>query len=110
MPIHRTYNCYLFVTDFYIMVCCVFTACRVSGDGNALFPDTIIIDKEYVIYRKYRLIGRKDTKIRHETVGCVSLNKHLLFTDVIIETRGGQVITARGFTHTDAELIVHLIG
>ncbi len=87
-----------------------FTACRVSGDGNAVFPDKIIIDDEYVIYRKSRVIGRKDIKIRHEAVGCVTLNKHLLFADIIIETRGGQVITAHGFTRSDAEQISELIG
>ena len=87
-----------------------FIASRVSGDGNAVFPDTIIIDDEYVIYRKSRVICRKDIKIRHEAIGCVTLNKHLLFADVIIETRGGQVITARGFTRSDAETIAELIG
>ncbi|MDD5818761.1 MAG: PH domain-containing protein [bacterium] len=87
-----------------------FTASRVSGDGNALFPDKIIIDDEHVIYRKSRLIGRKDIKLRHEAIGCVTLNKHLLFADIIIETRGGQVITARGFTRSDAETIASIIG
>lgn len=87
-----------------------FTASRVSGDGNALFPDKIIIDDEHVIYRKSRVIGRKDIKLRHEAIGCVTLNKHLLFADIIIETRGGQVITARGFTRSDAETIASIIG
>ena len=34
---------------------------RVSGDGNAAFPDEIIIDdeEEVVIHRKPKLIGRK---------------------------------------------------
>lgn len=68
-----------------------------SGDGNAIFPDKLIIDDEYVIYRKSRVIGRKDVKLRHEAIVCVTLNKHLLFADIIIETRGWQVITARGF-------------
>ena len=87
----------------------VFTASRVT-DGNALFPDKIIINDEYVIYCKSRVIGRKDVKIRHEAIGCVTLNKHLVFADVIIETRGGQVITAHGFMRSDAEEIVSLIG
>ena len=29
-----------------------FTASRVSGDGNAVFPDKLIITDEFVIYRK----------------------------------------------------------
>lgn len=38
-----------------------FEAWRVSGDGNAVFPDEIIIDdeEEVVIHRKPKLIGRK---------------------------------------------------
>ena len=36
-----------------------FEAWRVSGDGNAVFPDEIIIDdeEEVVIHRKPKLIG-----------------------------------------------------
>ena len=51
-----------------------------------------------------------DIKIRHEAIGCVTINKHLLFADVTIETRGGQVIVARGFTRSDTEQIASLIG
>lgn len=80
-----------------------------TGNGNAMFPDTIIIDDEYVIYRKSRVIGRKDIKTCHEAIGCVTLSKHLLFADVIIATRGGQVITAHGFTRSDAETIAQFI-
>ena len=87
-----------------------FSASRVSGGGNVLFPDKIIIDDEYVIYRKSRVIGKKDIKVRHEAVGCVTLDKHLIFADIIIETRGGQVIKAHGFTRGDAETIAKLIG
>ena len=87
-----------------------YTASRVSGDGNAVFPDKLIITDEYVIYRKARVIGYKETKIRLSAVGSVSVQQHLLFADIIIETRGGQVITARGFTRSDAEEIATLIG
>lgn len=39
----------------------IFEDWRVSGDGNAAFPDEIIIDdeEEVVIHRKPKLIGRK---------------------------------------------------
>ena len=38
-----------------------FEACRVSGDGSAIFPAEIIIDdeEEVLIYRKPKLIGTK---------------------------------------------------
>lgn len=87
-----------------------FSASRVSAGGNTFFPDKIIIDDEFVIYRKSRVIGKRDIKVRHDAVGCVTLDKHLIFADIIIETRGGQVIKARGFTRGDAETIAELIG
>lgn len=47
-----------------------FTACRISGDGNAVFPDEIIIDEdeEVVIHRKPKLICSKETKVRYAYV------------------------------------------
>lgn len=86
-----------------------FTASRVSGDGNAVFPDEIIIDDDCVTYRKPRVIGSKEIKVRYKAIGSVSLDKHILFADVIIETNGGQIIRAKGFTRDDAEEILELI-
>ena len=86
-----------------------FTASRVSGDGNAVFPDKLIITDEYVIYRKSRVIGYKETKIRLSSVGSVSVQQHLLFADIIIESKGGNVIEARGFSRSDARKIANLL-
>lgn len=86
-----------------------FTASRVSGDGNAVFPDEIIIDDDCVTYRKPRVIGSKEIKVRYKAIGSVSLDKHILFADIIIETNGGQIIRAKGFTRDDAEEILELI-
>jgi len=54
-----------------------FTASRVSGDGNAVFPDEIIIDdeEEVLIYRKPRLIGCKESKVRFGAIGSVTIQK-----------------------------------
>ena len=86
-----------------------FTASRVSGDGNAVFPDKLIITDEYVIYRKARVIGYKETKIRLSAVGSVSVRQHLLFADIIIESQGGNMIEARGFSRSDARKIANLL-
>lgn len=86
-----------------------FTASRISGDGNAVFPDKLIITNDGVIYRKGRVIGYKEIKIRHSAIGSVSLDKHLLFADIIIETNGGQTIVARGFSRSDASMIRDLL-
>ena len=87
-----------------------FTASRVSGDGNAVFPDKLIITDEFVIYRKSRVIGYKETKIRLSSVGSVSVRQHLLFADIIIESKGGKVIVARGFSRGEAREIADLLG
>lgn len=86
-----------------------YTASRVSGDGNAVFPDKLIITDEYVIYRKARVIGYKETKIRLSAVGSVSVQQHLLFADIVIESKGGHVINARGFSRGDARAIAELL-
>lgn len=87
----------------------IFEASRLSGKDNAVFPDQLIIDDEAVTYRKGRVIGYKETRLRYQAIGCVSLSKHLLFSDIIIETNGGMVIQAKGFSTYEAEEIVELI-
>ena len=88
-----------------------FTASRVSGDGNAVFPDEIIIDdeEEVLIYRKPRLIGCKESKVRFGAIGSVTIQKGILFADIYIETRGGREIVAKGFSYSDAESIASMI-
>ena len=86
-----------------------FTASRISGNGNAVFPDEIIIDDDCVIYRKGQLIGYKETKINIAAIGCVSIEARLLFADVIIETKGGLTIRAKGFSRGDASSISKLL-
>ena len=88
-----------------------FSASRVSGDGNAVFPDEIIIDdeEEVLIYRKPRLIGCKESKVRFGAIGSVTIQKGILFGDIHIETRGGREIVAKGFSYSDAESIASII-
>ena len=86
-----------------------FSASRISGDGNSVFPDEIIIDEKSVTYRKQKVIGSKETKINFEAIGCVSIDKHVIFADIIIETRGGMSVRANGFSKSDAERILNLL-
>lgn len=87
-----------------------FSASRIT-DGNSVFPEEIIIDdeEEVVIHRKPRLIGSKETRIRFGAIASVEVNKHILFADIIIETRGGHGITATGFTRDDARKIKDML-
>ena len=88
-----------------------FTACRVSGDGNAIFPDKIIVDsfRKELIYRKPRIIGYKESRVRFDAIGSISIRKGILFSDICIETNGGMEIIARGFTPSDARSIARLV-
>lgn len=86
-----------------------FTASRITGNGNTVFPDEIIIDDDCVTYRKGQLIGYKETKINIAAIGCVSVEARFLFADVIIETKGGMTIRARGFNRADASSISKLL-
>ena len=88
-----------------------FEASRVSGDGNAVFPDELIIDtgEEVMIHRKPKLIGSKETEIRFGAIASIQVDKHILFADIIIENRGGREIVARGFTRDDADEIKELL-
>ena len=106
----RMPQCYLI---YDIMAYYSFEASRFSGDGNAVFPDEIIIDdeEEVVIHRKPKIIGCKETQIRFGAIASIQVEKHILFSDIIIdiETRGGREIVARGFTREDADEIKELI-
>ena len=86
-----------------------YTACRVTGNGNAVFPDEIIIEDDTVTYRKGQIVGYKETKINVAAIGCVSVKAGLIFADVIIDTTGGMAIRARGFTRSDAREISNLL-
>ena len=88
-----------------------FKVSRVFGDGSAVFPDEIIIDRmnRLVIHRKPMVIGSKETKIHYDTIASVSCNKHMLFADIHIETRGGREIIVRGFSRDDADRIMELL-
>ncbi len=72
-----------------------YTASRIAGNGNTVFPDEIIIEDDCVTYRKGQIVGYKETKINVAAIGCVSVKAGLLFADVIIETKGGLTIHAR---------------
>lgn len=87
-----------------------FSASRVTG-GNSVFPDEIIIDKNegVLIYRKPKLIGCKETRVRFAAIASIEVDAHVMFADIIIETRGGREIVATGFTRDDAESIKDLL-
>ncbi len=85
-----------------------FSASRITG-GNAIFPDKLEIDNERVTFYKARLMGYNTTVIQRSSIGSVSLKAGLFFADIIIETNGGQITVANGFSRSDAKQIQQLL-
>jgi len=85
-----------------------FQASRLTG-GNRLFPNKIIIDDTKVTYYKGKIFGHDETVIFRKNIGSVSMSAGLIFSDVIIETNGGQITRAEGFSRSDAKRIVEAL-
>lgn len=77
--------------------------------GNVMFPDRLEIDDEKVSFYKPHLIGHDATVILRSNIGSVSIKVGLLFADIIIETNGGQITVANGFSRSDAKKIQKLL-
>lgn len=86
-----------------------FEASRLSGSGNAVFPDEIIIDDDTVTYRKRKVIGYTETSIAKDAIASVTVRMNVLFADIAIESKGGQKIVAGGFSRSDAKAISRMV-
>ena len=67
-----------------------FVASRISGNGNALFPDKLTIDDDKVTYYKGKIIGYDQSVIMRERIGSVSLSQHLLFGDIVMRAKAAR--------------------
>lgn len=86
-----------------------FIASHISRRDNVLFPDKLSIDDTKVTFYKGRVIGHEETTIMRSNIGSVSINSKLFFADIIIETNGGQITRAEGFSKKDAKRILDLL-
>lgn len=86
-----------------------FTASRLSGEDNTIFPDKLEIGSTKVIYYKGTLIGYRSMVIPIDNIASVYIVSRVLFADVVIETVGGKQIRASGFKKSDAKTIVSLL-
>ena len=83
-----------------------FIASRVSSDQNALYPEMLEIDDYNVIYYKGYVLGYTTIVIARHNVASVSLSSGLFFADVIVSSKGGEWIRARGFSKSKAKEIL----
>jgi hypothetical protein len=66
----------------------VFRASRLSR-GNRVFPTQVLITPTSVVHHTPQWIGKRQHSIHIAHVASVSIDTHLLFSDVYIETTGG---------------------
>lgn len=68
-----------------------------------------MIDEQYLYFSKGFVIGRSRGAIPLSGIASVSLVNRIIFSDLLVETRGGRVLHLTGFTHSDARRMYHLI-
>ena len=87
----------------------VFRASRWSR-GNRWFPTQVLITPTAVVHYTPELFGRKEHSIHIVHVASVSIDTNLMFSDVIIETSGGQTsVVCHGHRKGDAVRMKQLI-
>ena len=87
----------------------VFRASRLS-QGNRLFPTQVAITPTNVIHYTARWVGRQEQSIHIAHISSVRIDTGLMFSDVLIETSGGErPIRCHGHRKSDAVRMKELI-
>jgi hypothetical protein len=87
----------------------VFRARRIS-QGNRLFPSQVIITPTSVTLYKPQWIGRVEQSIHPAHVASIKIDTNILFSDVLIETSGGEhPVVCHGHSKSDAVRMKELI-
>jgi len=87
----------------------VFRASRMSG-GNHLFPTQVQITPAAIVHFTPQWFGRREHSIHIAHVSSVTIDTNLLFSDVFVETSGGQSpVACHGHSKRDAIEMKRLI-
>jgi hypothetical protein len=87
----------------------VFRASRMSRD-NHLFPAQVVISPSSITCYRPQWIGKSEESIHMAHVASIKIDTHMVFSDVTIETSGGQdPILCHGHTKSDAVAMKSLI-
>ena len=87
----------------------VFRASRWSR-GNRLFPTQVLITPASVVHYTPEVVGRKEHSIHIAHVASVKIDTNLLFSNVLIETSGGETpVSCHGHRKGDAVRMKQLI-
>ena len=87
----------------------VFRASRLSR-GNRLFPTQVLISEGSVTQFTPQWIGKLEESIHMSHVSSIKIDTNILFSDVLIETTGGQnPVKCHGHSKGDAVEMKRLI-
>ena len=87
----------------------VFRASRWTR-GNRLFPAQVVITPSSVTLVQPQWIGKLEESIHLAHVASIKIDTHVMFSDVLIETSGGQdPVVCHGHTKGDAVQMKQLI-
>lgn len=87
----------------------VFRASRLSR-GNRIFPGQVIVTETSVTHYHPQWIGREEESIHISQVASIRIDTNILFSDVFIESTGGQnPIECYGHSKRDAVTIKRLV-
>ena len=87
----------------------VFRASRLSP-GNRLLPTQVKVSPTSVVHYTPQWVGRFEQSIHMAHVASVTIDTHLVFSDVLVETTGGaSPIHCRGHYKSDAVRMKQLI-
>ena len=87
----------------------VFVASRLTR-GNRLFPAQVVVTPTSITLVRPRWIGKEEESVHLAHVASIKINTHVVFSDVEIETSGGQdPLICHGHTKGDALRIKQLI-
>jgi hypothetical protein len=80
----------------------VFRASRISR-GNRIFPAQVIITPTSITHFQPQLVGKLEKSIHMAHVASIKIDTNIVFSDVYIETTGGQnPIVCHGHSKGDA--------
>lgn len=85
-----------------------FTASLLTS-GNTIFPVKVTIDDRFLTCNKGFIVGRSYVTVPLSSISSVSLINRIIFSDLIVETRGGRSLHLTGFTHRDARDMYRLL-
>lgn len=84
---------------------------QILRGGYWLTPYVIEIDDTHVRFSKRTkwLVNKEEASIKLTKVSCVNIKPSIIGTDIVIESYGEGIITAKNFSISDAKTIKKII-